>query len=255
MQQGRYPHWQQGLVSIIIPVLELKRSRRLRYPLAIRRNIADLLSDLEKITDVDLEIIVICNSRDEELVRLVTTDSRIDKYCLNSVNVGVARSWNMGAMMAEGEFLCFSNDDVEVGPGSIESLSRVISENQAIGQVGPQGAMWPGLAPGEYVGLEVMEAADAISGYFFITRRTAFDEAGGFDVAFTPAGAEEIDYSFNIRSMGYTCMVVPGLAISHHGKSGVSSRNTKIAFLGKESTTVELNERNMRILKSKWIRR
>lgn len=252
MNHDRFPHWRAGLVSVIIPVLELKRPLRLRNPLATRRGLADLLDDLEESKGADIEIIVVCNSQDDDLVDLVATDSRIDKYCLNSDNVGVARGWNMGAMLAEGEYLCFINDDVALGSGGLAGLASAMKDNPSVGQAGPRGAMWPGLKPGPYVGEDKPELADAISGFCFITRRQVFDFTGGFDVSFTPAGCEEIDYSFAVRAAGYSCLVVPGLDIVHHGHAGVSSRETVIRYLGSEAGTTELAARNLDIFQKKW---
>lgn len=252
--RDRYVHWSEGLVSIIIPVLELKRRRRLRHPLAARRNVGDLLGDLEASVGVEIEVIVVCNSRERELVELVTGHERVDRYCLNSVNAGVARSWNIGAMLAEGEFLCFINDDVELSPGSVAGLKKAMDDDASVGQAGPRGALWPGVEPGPYVGEETAEKADAISGYCFMTRRSIFDQVGGFDVSFTPAGCEEIDYSFAVNAVGYDCLVVPGLGIEHHGALGVSSRDGRIGFLGHEVITSQLAGRNMDILKRKWSR-
>ena len=245
-------HWTPGLVSIIVPVLGLTRPRLLRHPLSPRRVILDLLDDVEANVSQESEVIVVCNSRDQEVMRRIEAEPRITRYCLNSENVGVSRAWNIGAMLAEGEFLCFVNDDVQVGPGSIETLSEVLAADPTAGQAGPRGAMWPGVEPGEFVGLSEIEEADAISGFMFMTRRSVFDEVGGFDVAFTPAGGEEIDYSFAVKRAGYRCLVVPGLDIVHHGQAGVSSRDTTISFLGREAATADLAKRNMGILRLKW---
>jgi len=250
--QERYHHWQEGLVSIIVPVLELKRKRRLRYPLAPRRNISDLLEDLVKTEGVETEVIVVCNSREDDLVGLIAADSRVDKYCLNSVNAGVARSWNMGAMMAEGEFLCFLNDDVAIKHDSIAILRDALTARDDIGQVGPEGALWTDLEPGRYVGQEDMEEADAISGYAFMVKRPVFDQAGGFDVTYTPAGVEEIDFSFSVREAGYKCLVVPRSGITHHGTSGVSSMDTTIDYFNSSIGTFELSKRNRAIFRKKW---
>lgn len=253
MSRDIHNHWRKGLVSIVIPVLGLTRPRNWRRPLSKGRGLAELLDDIDTNVAIEHEVIIVCNSWDESpLVETITRDERVDKFCLNSVNVGVARAWNMGAMLAEGEFLCYSNDDVEIGPGSIEALVDVLADDRSVGQAGPRGAMWPDVSPGEYVGESEVEEADAISGFFFMTPRRVFDEVGGFDVAFTPVGCEEIDYSFAVRQSGYRCLVVPGLDIAHHGHAGVSSRKTDIPYLNDRIGTKELSERNLEILRNKW---
>jgi GT2 family glycosyltransferase len=85
-----------------------------------------------------------------------------------------------------------------------------------------------------------------------MVRRSAFDKVGGFDVAYTPAGCEEIDFSFALRQAGYKCLAVPHLDVNHHGLLGVSSRDIDIEFLSSTIKTGELDVRNRAILKNKW---
>lgn len=252
MSRYAHRHWIPGVVSIIVPVLSLSRPRHWRHPLKTPPNCLDLLDDIYDNVSIEFEVIIVCNSSDKTLTKAVATDPRVRRYCFNSENVGVSRSWNMGAMMAEGEYLCFVNDDVEIGPGSIEALVDVFSRHDAVGQAGPKGAVWPRARPGRYVGQSQIEEADAISGFMFMTTRKTFDEVAGFDVSFTPAGCEEIDYSFAVRHAGYKCLVVPGLDVIHHGESGVSSREAKIEFLGRDISTSELAYRNMGLFQKKW---
>jgi glycosyltransferase involved in cell wall biosynthesis len=102
-------------VSFIIPILYLERPLNKKRFFMPRSTIKDVLNDIEKNVTTDHEIIVIANSRDKSLIDFVTTDSRITKFVLNSVNPGVARSWNMGAEMSEGEHLCFVSDMSRAG--------------------------------------------------------------------------------------------------------------------------------------------
>jgi GT2 family glycosyltransferase len=168
------------------------------------------------------------------------------------VNVGVARAWNMGAELAEGEALCFVNDDVEVGKGAVEALYEVLMSTQGVGQVGPRGARWRAGAHQSWVGEKAIEEADAISGFMFLIRNDLFRQIGGFDVQYTPAGLEEIDMSYEIRRRGHKCLVVPNLAIHHHHHHGVSAYRTDIAYLGKTIDTESLHQRNLRYFLAKW---
>src|SRR5262249_35289559 len=109
-------------VSIVIPTRHLSRPKNPKFFMLRRYTLTQVLGDLQSNVDLPIEVIVVCNGTDPALIEVVKTHARIDKYCLNSVNVGVARAWNMGAMMAEGEVLCFLNDDVKIGPAAIEGL-------------------------------------------------------------------------------------------------------------------------------------
>jgi len=251
------------LVSIIIPVLNyskhlgfkhlVSRPQRIKTYLSPTRGITDLIKDIVGNVSLNYEIIVICNSeKDEKLVKFITSNCHIHKYCINNMNVGVSRSWNMGAMMAEGEYLCYINDDVEIGKGCLEALIQVLKENEDVGQVGPKGGKWIGVQSGPRLGLEKMEEADEISGFLFILKREIFDLVGGFDILYTPGGCEEIDMSFKIRSKGYKCLVIPNLHAIHHNSRGISSLNTDIHYLNKIINTKDLDKRNKKIFLSKW---
>ena len=113
-------------ISFIIPVLYLQRPLNKKRFFMPRSTLVDVLKDIEENVTLDYEIIVICNSKDADLVNFVITHPKIDKYCLNSVNPGVARAWNMGADLSQGEYLCYVSDDVRIGKGSIEALSQTL---------------------------------------------------------------------------------------------------------------------------------
>jgi len=243
------------LVSIIVPVLRLQRNLRDRARHLFRpaRDLRDLVADLERNVTVPYELVVVCNNPHEpELVEFIRSSRGIHKYCVNSTNVGVPRAWNMGAMLAEGEYLCYSNDDVEVGPGAVETLVQVLKENDDVGEVGPKGGRWEADGSGERLGLKKIEEVDEVSGFFFVLKRKVFDEVGGFDVAYTPALFEEIDMSFRVRSLGYRCFVVPHLNIRHHPRYGISDNDEPISFLNRTISKRELQERNKKIFAEKW---
>jgi GT2 family glycosyltransferase len=239
-------------ISFIIPVLHLKRPLNKARFFMPRYTLPDVLRDLHNNVSLPHEVIVVCNGQDQELVDVVSSHPHIDKYCLNSVNVGVARSWNMGAEMAEAQALCFVNDDVEIGKASMEVLFETLMSSQEIAQVGPMGAKWKNAEHLQFVGEAHVEEADAISGFLFMLKEKAFRSVSGFDTAYSPAGFEEIDLSFAFRNLGLKCLVVPGLDIKHHHHHGVSSYRSRISYLGKEIDTQELHERNKAYFLTKW---
>lgn len=239
-------------ISFIIPVLHLKRPLNKARFFMPRYTLPDVLRDIHNNVTLSHEVIVVCNSQNKDLIDFVSSSPHIDKYCLNSVNVGVARSWNMGAEMAEGEALCYVNDDVEIGKGGAERLFEILTSTSDVGQVGPMGAIWKGAEHVRYVGESNIEEADAISGFLFMLQESVFRQVGGFDPAYSPAGFEEIDMSFALRKHGWKCLVVPDLAIKHHHYHGVSSYRSRVAYLGKEIDTEELHQRNKTYFTKKW---
>ena len=239
-------------VSIIIPVLHWKRPLNKKRFFMPRQTIEETLRDIKKNVQLSYEVIVVCNGKDPELLDFIKASPDIDKYCINNVNVGVARSWNMGAQMSEGNALCFLNDDVSLGHNSVEAMYDLLISNESIGQVGPVGALWEGASHKEFVGIDSVADADAIAGFCFILKEKLFRQLGGFDVAYSPAGLEEIDMSYAIRKAGYRCVVIPHLPIHHYHHHGVSAYKTDINYLSKTIDTVTLNERNKTYFEKKW---
>lgn len=245
--------YRKGLVSIIIPTLTRRKTESLSTLLRKRYLLEDCLKDVRRHVTIPYEVVVVCNSfQDQELVRLVTTSAEIDRFCLNSVNAGVPRSWNMGADLALGEYLCFVNDDVEIGPGAIEAMRAALEADETVAEVGPAGGRWFRQQSGPRVGLEEPEEADEISGWLFMVKRRVFDLVGGVDLAYTPALCEEIDLSFAIRRAGYKCLVLPGLNAKHHHISGASSTRRPICALDMKWDREELTSRNRSYFEAKW---
>jgi len=243
---------QESKISIIIPTLHLARPLNKKRFFMPRQTIEDLLGDIKKNVRAPYEVIVVCNGTDEDLRDYVSRSSVIDRYCLNSTNVGVARAWNMGAQLADGKYLCYLNDDVSVGEGALERLVARLESNPEVGQVGPAGSYWRDCQHERFVEADGPVEADVVSGFAFMLKAETFHRLGGFDVGFTPAGCEEIDLSYRIRQAGLKCVVDQGVAIKHFHHHGVSAYRTDIRYMGHVIDTQTLHERNSSYFRKKW---
>lgn len=242
-----------GLVSFIIPAMYRKKTESLERLTSPLYTLCEVLRDIHKNVTVPFEVIVVCNeTENKDFIHFIETSSHITRFCRNSENVGVPRAWNMGAQMALGEYLCFVNDDVEIGPGAVEIFARYLADNPDVGEVGPRGGLWSERGPGRRVGISGIEDADEVSGFFFMTPRKVFDAVGGFDVAYTPALMEEIDYSFRVRAAGYAARVIPHPSVVHHHVKGASSTDLPIEALGFSLCRDALTQRNRRHFAKKW---
>lgn len=243
----------QKKVSIIIPVLHLSRPKNKKRFFMPKQTIEETLADIKKNVSLDHEIIVVCNGTDPELQEYIKNDKRIDRYCLNSVNVGVARAWNIGAQLAEGEVLCYLNDDVSIGPNSLEILTEQLLSNEENGEIGPAGSYWKDCQHNSFPeNSSNFITTDVVSGFCFLLRSSTFHKLGGFDIEYTPAGFEEIDLSYNIRKHGLKCIINPTVNIKHYHHHGVSAQKVDIHYLGSVISTDDLHIRNKAYFRSKW---
>ena len=232
--------YKPGLVSIIIPTIPRKKLESLKTLVKKRFLLEDCLRELKKNVTLEHEIILLVNGEEDPKFVGHCRALGADKSIVTSTNCGVPRAWNMGAQMA-----------VEVGPGGLEGLLEVLKD-PSVGEVGPSGNDWYRKKPGVSRGLTQIEEAEVISGFLFMTKRTVFDQVGGFDPWYTPAFMEEIDYSFAVRGAGHRCLVVPGLDIQHHHISGASSTNRPIRCLGQDYDRWEITFRNQAHFEEKW---
>jgi GT2 family glycosyltransferase len=177
------------------------------------------------------------------------------------VNRGVAPGWNAAAGRARGATLCFANDDVRLGPGSLRLLHEALRDRPEAGAVGPVGTRWDvprakhlswvnldGLGPGE------VRECDVVSGFLFATRRETLDAAGGFDEAYAPFSYEEADYCTAVRlDLGLRCYAVAGVSHEHAFEvSGAWRPLRRIAFDGRKERVWSIDRRNRRHFLEKW---
>ena len=232
--------------------MSMKRKKNPKHFFRKVTSLPDLLNDLDNNVETEIEIIIVVNgTKDKKLLDFVQTRKN-DKVIINSHNVGVARAWNMGRHMAEGDYLLYLNDDVQVHPGSIEKMLEVYKEEPNAGNVGPQGSRWENFAHAEFMGTEKREVSTVVSGFAFMVRTETYDKIGGFDDFYTPAGFEEIDFCYQINKLGLHCIVDPDINITTEPRHGISALNTNIKYLNSEINTKDLNERNKSYFESKW---
>lgn len=137
------------------------------------------------------------------------------------VHSGAAAARNRGMRESSGKILVFVDSDVRIGESGIQPLIERVSS-------GPYAAAF-----GSYD--DAPEAADFVSQYanlrhhyyhqlsdgeaetfwagFGAVRRTAFEEAGGFDSAYE--GVEDIALGYRLRNLGYRIILDSSIQATH----------------------------------------
>jgi ADP-heptose:LPS heptosyltransferase/GT2 family glycosyltransferase len=219
---------EQDLVSIVIPTC------------AARGLITTCIDTLRKTTAYrNFEIICVDNipAADHQSKRWLRANA--DKV----VEVEGPFNWsyfnNRGAAAAEGRFLLFLNDDVEmIDPGWLESLVEH-AQRLEVGVVGalllyPQGTVQhggmflAGLGHGRhafrhrrhddpgYFGLaQTTRNVTAVTGACLMTRNETFRDLGGFAEVHDITN-NDLDYCLKARSRGLLCVFTPHARLVHH---------------------------------------
>lgn len=245
-------------ISIVIPVMKLKKSVNPRFFYKKRWSIIETLESIEQaLKNVDHEFVFVQNGIDKDLTNFLFNflKSFKGRVVQISENVGVSKAWNIGISACDSSIVIISNDDVEFKENSIDVLIETLIKNDEVAQVGPEGGDWNFDCSGPRKGKLIIEEVDEISGYFFIIKRKHYEIVGGFDENYSPAGVEEIDFSFKLRNKGFRCLVVPNTGIVHHGFHGVSTKPQIINYLDKSIDTHSLDKRNKSYFVDKWFKR
>jgi GT2 family glycosyltransferase len=209
------------LVSVVIPT----------------RDRADLLrkclNKISKSSYQRLEIIVVDNGSVEEATRVLLA-SRELKVVHDDAPFNFSRLINAGTAVATGDFLLLLNNDVEA---INEDWIEAMLEHAQRAEVGVVGArlLYPGNRPQhegvalgiggtfaghidwrDYLGLShAVRNCSAVTAACAMTRRSVFEELGGFDERFRVAYGD-VDYCLRARDRGYLIVYTPYALLYHH---------------------------------------
>jgi GT2 family glycosyltransferase len=210
------------------------------------------LDSLKHQTYQNYEIILIDNaSKDKSLEIAKKYQGQLNLQIIQQKqNIGFAAANNLGAKMAQGEWLVLLNADAFPEPDWLEKLllaaekypeysafsSRQLSADQPeiLDGAGDayhiNGMAWrryrgyPALKYGQQT-CEVFTPCAAAAMY----RRDAFLEAGGFDEDYF-AYYEDVDLGFRLRLLGYRTLYVSDAIVLHVGSSTFGKRSDFVSY-------------------------
>jgi len=234
--------------SFVIPVLDF--SPHSSY------NITTLLEDLNQVPG---EVICIFNS--PEVFEKLKSHQRIDKYCFNSLNAGVSRSWNIGLNLSEADVVFVLNADLHIKPQAIDTLSDYLFSLENAVIVGPQGALvdFEKMTDKKYYSKGSFQQpirVQAVSGFFFgIHRKRFLEHQLCFDVRYSPCFMEEWDLGLQVIKAGLASYAVPVSDFEHDWGISASTENSKICYFGRTVLRDDILLENRRKFQEKWFNR
>lgn len=208
--------------------------------------------------DLNYEIILVDDCSTDGTREWLSTlnDSRIS-IVLNQVNLGYARSNNIGAKLATGKILGLLNNDLVFQSGWVESMLQILESDTL--NAGLVGNIQYRVADGEvdHAGVELNPRAQfvhitklspdqsrlpmecvAVTGACLLIHKSDFDLVDGFDESYLN-GCEDIDLCFKLRKLGKCVYLAPDSRINHH------------VSLSRSRSLLQ-NQRNSQILFGKW---
>lgn len=189
-----------------------------------------------------LEVIVVDNASEDGSADLVAKNFPEVKLIRNQQNLGFSGGCNIGLKIAQGDVLVLLNQDTQVYPGWLQSLSQAL-QNEKIGIAGCKifyqdrktlqhaGAWldWPLGMPHHY-GYQEQDtgqwdearAVEFVTGAALAIRRDVLNQVGLLDERFWPGYFEDIDLCFRAREAGYEVWYIPAAVTLHQETTSIT---------------------------------
>jgi GT2 family glycosyltransferase len=174
---------------------------------------------------------------DRSDIRLLTVDD----------NLGFAGGNEYGVEHARGEFLCFLNPDVIVGPGWFEPLIAALGDS-AVGIAAPvflnddgslqeagqlifadtfTASVGDAVMPGDLTNVFSRDV-DYASAACWLVRRADHLALGGFNRHYHPAYFEDADYALRVEALGKRTRLVADVPLVHRRGLGTGQRDAAL---------------------------
>lgn len=197
----------------------------------------------------EAEILVVDNASEDAIETRLSTGVPSARVLRESVNRGFGAACNRAARESSRPYVLFLNSDAYVHPGAVSGLAAALDADPRTAAVGPRLIHPNGSAQRsirllptpwrifcESSGLAFLSggrepfsghaatrqdharpaAVEALMGAALLVRRTAFEEAGGFDEDFF-LYAEETDLMARWRGLGWRIRYAPDAEVVHEG--------------------------------------
>lgn len=224
----RFPVYDEPLVSIIIPVYN-----QFAYTYACLKSI------LLHSEGTSYEVIIADDCSNDCTVEIEKVASGI-KVLHNEKNLKFLLNCNHAAEYARGKYILFLNNDTQVQPDWLTSLTDYMEGHSDVGMVGSRlvypdgflqeagGILWKDGSAWNYGCMKnpddaeynYVKEVDYVSGASIMIRAFLWKEIGGFDETFAPAYYEDTDLAFEVRKHGYkVCMQPQSVVVHFEGRS------------------------------------
>lgn len=167
------------------------------------------------------EVIIVGNAEDQgqEIVTDMmnkTMFSLVFTYIPNDPDQGrnASAKRNHGARLARGSWLAFSDDDCEIDPLWLETMSQHTGQPNVAGLEGEKIIPQQEPPTATYKGLKLMTAPGGYQTFNICYRRAEFLRLGGFDPRL-PFYLEDTDWAWTLLDAGFEILYVPGAIVRH----------------------------------------
>lgn len=210
----------------------------------------------------EFEIIVVDDGSSDDSIKYLRSHFKKIKIIENKKNLGFARSANIGAAAAHGDFILFLNTDVAPRTNFLESvLSHFNLRKHPRGELEESTGKHPGSelfavalsdqshengkivvrgrGGAKFTKGNVFHFAQKpqsgetlwVSGGSGLFDKEKFLDLGGFDPIFAPFYWEDIDLSYRARKQGLICIFEPDAKVDHYHEEGTIKKTRSSFFI------------------------
>lgn len=216
----------------------------------VKEDLRDCLRSVEENRpSCEYEVVVVDNASTDGTARMVTCDFPQITLLVNEENRGFAAANNTGIAKAQGRYVLFLNPDTIVHPGSLDTLTEFMDDNEHVGACGPKllyadGTLQPSVRRfptlrgvlhcytilrvvsifhGQYKKWRMTDFkhdrqtdVDQVMGAALMARRSVVQDLGGMDEDFFMY-YEEVDLCYRLKRAGWRIVFTPDAVITHRG--------------------------------------
>jgi GT2 family glycosyltransferase len=209
---------------------------------------------------LSMEVIVVDNASSDGTADAIAEHYSEVKLIRNDSNMGFARANNIGIRASSGKYVCLINSDVVVPDHCLETMFRYMEQQPSIGVLGPKMRLADGSIGDscmrfptvgnwfcralaldslfKHFGLfggflmtdfryDRLADVDILTGWFWMVRREALNQAGLLDERFFMYG-EDIEWCRRFHDFGWRVVFYPDAEAIHY--CGASSANAPTRF-------------------------
>lgn len=225
-----------------------------------------------------IEVVVADNASEDDSISFLTGNYPSVRIIRLPENYGFARGYNEALKQVEADYYVLLNSDVEVQPGWIEPVVRLMNSDSSIAACQPKILSWHDHTSFEYAGgaggwldhlgypfargrlfdyceqdqgqYDDIQPVFWASGAAMFVRADAYHRAGGLDEYFF-AHQEEIDLCWRLQLAGYKIMVCPSSVVYHVGGGTLPKGNKRKVYLNFRNNLIML-AKNLPTTEAVW---
>lgn len=228
----------------------------------------ECLRSIQRVKDeAEITVIVVDNASTDGSIEKAQQLKLADKFIKNSQNLGFSKAHNIALRLATSEYILILNPDTKLENGVIREMIEFMESHKEVGAAtcmlvhsdssidfaAHRGFPTPLASLLYFFGndklyhlsnrdLTEIHEVDAISGSFFLTRKSILEKVGYFDENYFMY-AEDIDLCFRIKKVGLKVMYVPTVKVIHYKgvSSGLKKHSQSLSKASYETRSRSLN--------------